>query len=191
MKLSKVNIEDLNYLTNEEVNELVEAFEIEINNYLEAKREEILTLGAIIDFNIPNATDNQIISVINDVVAYNLRNELTKIFDASLICENDIIDNMVEEFVEEIFKGEKIMGDDPRNRDLFDGLFGDSYSDDNLTIDELTDDEREQNNIRIETLERMFNELEINIKKAKERGIPINERYTKDDIYIYKDLFGK
>ena len=49
----------------------------------------------------------------------------------------------------------------------------------------------EQNNIRIESLERMFNELEINIKKAKERGIPINERYTKDDIYIYQNLFGK
>lgn len=48
-----------------------------------------------------------------------------------------------------------------------------------------------QNNIRIESLEKMFEELETNIRKAKERGIPINERYTKDDIYIYQNLFGK
>lgn len=131
MEFSKVNIDDLNDLTNEEVNELVKAFEDEINNYLEAKREEILFLGKVIDFNIPNATDEEIINTINDVVCYNLRNELKikKIFDASLICENEIIDNMVIDFVEQLFKGEKIMGDDPRNRDLFDYLFGDSLTD--------------------------------------------------------------
>ena len=103
MELSKVNIEDLNEMTNEEIEQLIEAFEIEINNYLEAKREEILTLGAIIDFNIPNATDNQIIDTINDIVAYNLRNELTKIFDASLVYENEIIDSMVADYLEELF----------------------------------------------------------------------------------------
>ena len=103
MELSKVNIDDLNEMTNEEIEQLIEAFEIEINNYLEAKREEILTLGAIIDFNIPNATDAEIIDTINNIVAYNIRNELTKIFDASLICENDIIDIMVLDFVYELF----------------------------------------------------------------------------------------
>ena len=107
MKLSKVNIDDLNEMTNEEINEIVEAFEIEINAYLETHKDEILTLGAIIDFNIPNATDDEIIGVINDVVAYNIRNELMKkkIFDASLVCENEIIDNMVIDYVEELFMG--------------------------------------------------------------------------------------
>ena len=56
---------------------------------------------------------------------------------------------------------------------------------------ESDEEEIEQNNFSIESLERMFNELETNIRKAKERGIPINERYTEDDIYKYKDLFGK
>lgn len=56
---------------------------------------------------------------------------------------------------------------------------------------ESDEEEIEQNNIRIESLEKMFNELETNIKEAKEKGIPINERYTEDDIYKYKDLFGK
>ena len=56
---------------------------------------------------------------------------------------------------------------------------------------ESDEEEIEQPIIRIESLEKMFEELETNIKEAKERGIPINERYTKDDIYKYKDLFGK
>ena len=105
MKLSKVNIEDLNYLSNEEINEIVEAFEIEINAYLETHKEEILTLGAIIDFNIPNATDAEIIDTINDIVAYNLRNELKikKIFDDSLVEENEIIDILVADFVYDLF----------------------------------------------------------------------------------------
>ena len=104
MKLSKVNIEDLNKMSNEEVNEIVEAFEIEINNYLETHKEEILFLGTAIDFNIPIATDDEIIGVINDVVCHELSNHLLKIFDASLVYENEIIDNMVIDFVEEIFE---------------------------------------------------------------------------------------
>ena len=104
MKLSKVNINDLNEMTNEEINEIVEAFESAINAYLEAKKEEILFLGAVIDFNIPNATDNQIIDAINDVVCYNLRNELMKSFDASLVEENELVDILVADFVEEIFE---------------------------------------------------------------------------------------
>lgn len=56
---------------------------------------------------------------------------------------------------------------------------------------ESNEEEIEQNNIRIESLEKMFEELETNIKEAKEKGIPINERCTEDDIYKYKDLFGK
>ena len=103
MELSKVNIDDLNDLTNEEINEIVEAFEDEINNYLEDKKDEILTLGAMIDFNIPNATDNQIISAINDIVSHELSNHLMKIFDASLVYENEIIPIMVADFVEQLF----------------------------------------------------------------------------------------
>ncbi len=56
---------------------------------------------------------------------------------------------------------------------------------------ESDEDEIEQPIIRIESLEKFVNELETNIRKAKERGIPINERYTEDNIYKYKDLFGK
>ena len=104
MKLSKVNINDLNEMTNEEINEIVEAFEIEINNYLEAEKDAILFLGKAIDFNIPNATDDEILDTINDVVAYNIRNELKKIFDASLLEENELIDILVADFVEEIFE---------------------------------------------------------------------------------------
>ena len=104
MELSKVNIEDLNEMTNEEINEIIEAFEIEINNYLETNKDEILFLGKAMDFNIPNATDNEIIGAINDIVCYNLSKELMKIFDASLVCENEIIDNMVIAYVEELFK---------------------------------------------------------------------------------------
>ena len=100
MELFKVNINDL---TNEEINEMVEAFEDTINAYLEDKKDEILTLGAIIDFNIPNATDNQILNTINDIVCYNLRNELMKSFNASLVEEQEIVDSMVEEYLEELF----------------------------------------------------------------------------------------
>ena len=53
------------------------------------------------------------------------------------------------------------------------------------------DEEIEQPIIRIKSLERMFEELETNINEAKEKGIPINEQYTEDNIYKYKDLFGK
>lgn len=105
MELSKVNVNDLNDLTNEEINEIVEAFEVAINAYLEANKDEILFLGKAMDFNIPNATDNEIIGAINDIVCYNLSKELMKIFDASLVYENEIIYNMVIDFVEELFMG--------------------------------------------------------------------------------------
>ena len=102
MKLIKVNINDL---TNEEINDLVEAFEVEINAYLEANKDEIVFLGEVMDFHIPNATDDEICGAINDIVCYNLRKELMKIFDALLVEENEIIDSMVMDFVEELFMG--------------------------------------------------------------------------------------
>lgn len=101
MELIKVNVNDL---TNEEINEIVEKFEVAINNYLEANKDEILFLGEAIDFNIPNATDNEIIGAINDIVCYNLSKELIKSFDASLVEENEIIDSMVMDYIEELFK---------------------------------------------------------------------------------------
>ena len=48
-----------------------------------------------------------------------------------------------------------------------------------------------QNNIRIETLEKFVTDLERITKEDKERGIPINERYTKHNKHIYENLFGK
>lgn len=56
---------------------------------------------------------------------------------------------------------------------------------------ESDEEEIEQPIIRIESLERMFKELETNIREAKEKGIKLNEQYTEDNIYKYKDLFGK
>ena len=95
---------NINDLTEEEIEVLVEKFEVAINNYLEAKKDEILFLGAVIDFHIPNATDNEIIDTIFDIVCYNLRKELMKSFDASLVEENEIIDSMVMDYVEELFQ---------------------------------------------------------------------------------------
>lgn len=102
MELIKVNVNDL---TNEEINEIVEKFEVAIDNYLETHKEEIVFLGAVIDFHIPNATDNQIINTIFDIVCYNIKKQLMKSFDASLVEENEIIDSMVMDFVEELFMG--------------------------------------------------------------------------------------
>lgn len=53
------------------------------------------------------------------------------------------------------------------------------------------EEEVEQPIIRIESLEKFINDLEQITKEAKEKGIKLNERYTEDDIYKYKDLFGK
>lgn len=55
---------------------------------------------------------------------------------------------------------------------------------------ESDEEEIEQPIIRIESLEKFINELETNIKEAKERGIKLNGQHTNDK-YIYKDLFGK
>ena len=101
MELSKVNIEDLNYeLTNEEVNEIVEAFEDIISNYLEEKKDEILFYYIAMNLHI-NANDDKIIDTILDIVCYNLKNELLKSFDASLVENNEIIDSMVMDFIDE------------------------------------------------------------------------------------------
>ena len=101
MELSKVNINDLsNELTNEEINELVEAFEDIISNYLEEKKEEILFYYIAMNLHI-NANDDKIIDTIFDIVCYNLQNELLKSFDASLVENNEIIDSMVMDFVDE------------------------------------------------------------------------------------------
>lgn len=48
----------------------------------------------------------------------------------------------------------------------------------------------EQNNIRIESLEKFVKDLEQITKKAKERGIKLNGQHTNDK-YIFQDLFGK
>ena len=100
MELIKV---DINELSNEEIEQIVGEFEVAINNYLEDKKDEILTLGAIIDFNIPNATDDEILDTINDVVCYNIKNELKKSFDASLVEQQEIVDSMVADYLEELF----------------------------------------------------------------------------------------
>lgn len=94
---------NINELTNEEINEIVGEFEDAINAYLEAKKDEILFLGVAMDFNIPNATDNEILDAILDIVSFNLSKELMKSFDASLVEEQEIVDIMVLEYLEEIF----------------------------------------------------------------------------------------
>ena len=100
MELSKVNINDLNDLTNEEINEIVEAFEVKINNYLEAKKDVILFYYTAMNLHT-NATDNEIIDTIFDIVCHELSNELMKSFNASLVEEQEIIDSMVMDFVDE------------------------------------------------------------------------------------------
>ncbi len=100
-----INIDDL---ANEEINELVEEFEVAINNYLEAKKDEILFLGVAMDFHIPNATDNEIIDAIFDIVCQELSKELMKSFDASLVEEQEIVDIMVLEYLEELFEIDKL-----------------------------------------------------------------------------------
>lgn len=70
--------------------------------------------------------------------------------------------------------------DDPRNRDLFNGLFGDSYSDDNLTIDELIADEIENTVYR------------RNVKESVEEIYRIRELIKIDDLSEFrKQLIDK
>ena len=102
MELSKVNINDLNDLTNEEINELVEAFEVEINAYLEDNKDEILFYYTAMNLHT-NATDNEIIDTIFDIVCNELSNELTKIFGASLVEQQEVVDSMVADYLEELF----------------------------------------------------------------------------------------
>lgn len=95
---------DINEMTNEEINEIVEELEDAINAYIEDKEDEVLFLGKAIDFHIPNATDDEIIDTIFDIVCNELSNELKKSFDTSLLEQQELVDTMVLEYLEQLFE---------------------------------------------------------------------------------------
>ena len=95
---------DLNDLSNEEIEQIVEELENTINAYLEDKKDEVVFLGTAMSFNIPNSTDDEILDTILDIVCYNLRNELMKSFDASLVEQQELVDILVLEYLEELFE---------------------------------------------------------------------------------------
>lgn len=94
---------DINELSNEEIEQIVGEFEVAINEYLEAKKDEILFLGTAMNLHT-NATDTEILDTILDIVSFNLSRELMKSFDASLVEQQELVDIMVLEYLEELFE---------------------------------------------------------------------------------------
>ena len=91
----------MNNLTTTEIKELIEkTIDLYLNNY----KEEILFKAEAIKFHIPDADADTIIDVVFDTTCKELENYLKKIFDTSLIEGNEIIDILVMEYLEELFK---------------------------------------------------------------------------------------
>ena len=94
---------DINELSNEEIEQIVGELESAINAYLETHKDEILFYYIAMNLHT-NATDNEIIDTIFDIVCNELSNELTKIFGASLVEQQELVDIMVLEYLEELFE---------------------------------------------------------------------------------------
>lgn len=93
---------DINEMSNEEIEQIVNDFEGAINAYLEDKEDEILFYYTAMNLHT-NATDDEIINTIFDIVCNELSNELTKIFGA-LVEQQELVDVMVLEYLEELFE---------------------------------------------------------------------------------------
>ena len=94
---------NINEMNEEEIEKLVDEFEDAINAYIEDKEDEILFYYTAINLHT-NATDEEIIDAIFDIVCHNLTKELMRTFDASLVEEQEIVDIMVLEYLEELFE---------------------------------------------------------------------------------------